>query len=254
MKESLKSDHRLVDYASLKLHRLRSRRLCPEAARFHQQAAQEFQTRLGELPQNLEKVAIVTGHAALWREFFPHASLYRDADVLDLPRKSADLVLHAMSLHWANDPVGQLIQCRLGLRPEGILMAACFGEQTLTELRTALALAEVEVSGGASPRVLPMADVRQYGDLLQRAGFGQAVADRTTYRHSYKTVLDLMHDLRAMGETNALQARRQGFTPRRLMAELETCYRSVGSSNDGNLLATFELVFLTGWTGASDSY
>ena len=254
MKESRSSDHHLVDTASLRIHRLRARQAGREATRFHQQAAQEFQARLGELQRSFPRVAIVTGHPALWREFFPLATLYRDADVLDLPRKSADLVLHAMCLHWANDPVGQLIQCRHGLRPEGILMAACFGEQTLTELRTALAQAEVEVTGGASPRVLPMADVRQYGDLLQRAGFGQAVADRTTYRDSYSTTLDLMHDLRAMGETNALQARRRNFTSRRLTSELETCYRAVGGSTDGRLLATFELVFLTGWINSFSSY
>ena len=180
--------------------------------------------------------------------------MHSDSDVLDLPERGVDLALHAMCLHWANDPVGQLIQCRRSLRPDGLLLAVCFGDRTLTELRSALAMAEIEVSAGVSPRVLPMADVRQYGELLQRAGFRQPVADRLSLRLSYRSTLELMHELRAMGETNALQGRLRHFTRRRMMQALENCYAMIAGKEDGSLTATFELVFMTGWASDAGSY
>lgn len=192
-------------------------------------------------------IAIVTPFAAPWRKNWPDARIVPDDETLDLAPGGFDLVVHSLSLHWSNDPVGQLIQCRRALRPDGLMIAACLGGRTLEELRRVLAEAEAEVTGGLSPRVAPMAEIRDLGALLQRAGFNLPVADSVTLPASYRDMRHLMHDLRAMGETNALSARHRRWPPRALFERAATLYAAAFSTGDGRVKATFELVFLAGW-------
>ncbi|OIQ77773.1 hypothetical protein GALL_405270 [mine drainage metagenome] len=167
--------------------------------------------------------------------------------MLALETEAYDLVIHALALHWANDPVGQLVQCRRALRPDGLFLSVLFGGQTLAELRAALAEAEALVTGGISPRVLPMGEIRELGGLLQRAGFALPVADSVSHSVTYATMTRLMRDLRAMGEGNALTLRRKTPTPRVLFEEASRIY-STAFSAPGNLIrASFEMIFLTGW-------
>ncbi|MGL6210630.1 MAG: methyltransferase domain-containing protein, partial [Paracoccaceae bacterium] len=169
-----------------------------------------------------------------------------DAEVLDLAPQSQDLLVHGLGLHWANDPVGQLVQCRRALRPDGLLLALMFGGQTLHELRSALAQAETEVTGGLSPRVLPMAEIRDLGGLLQRAGFALPVADSFARRVMYRDIWHLMRDLRGMGEGNALAARLRHPTRRAVFTRADAIYAESFGSGD-RIPATFEVITLTGW-------
>jgi SAM-dependent methyltransferase len=170
-----------------------------------------------------------------------------DAETLDLDQGAFDLVLHMMALHWANDPVGQLVQCRRALQPDGLLLASCLGGQTLHELRSALAEAEAVVAGGLSPRIAPMGEIRDLGALLQRAGFALPVADGTPLTVSYANAFHVMHDLRKMGENNALAHRPRGFTMRNILTEAATLYAEHFSNADRRVDATFEIITLTGW-------
>ena len=119
----------------------------------------------------------MTGFPAIWAALYPAIPIIPDDDTLALDPEAHDLVIHAMGLHWANDPVGQLIQCRRALRPDGLLIAVGFGGQTLSELRGALGQAEAALTGGLHPRIAPMAEIRDLGALLQRAGLALPVAD-----------------------------------------------------------------------------
>ncbi|MCU0856112.1 MAG: SAM-dependent methyltransferase, partial [Rhodobacteraceae bacterium] len=166
----------LIDRAALAQHRSRAERR-GMAAFLHDLAADEIEERLAEVNRRFTDIAVVTGHPAVWRERFPQAHMVPDDDLLDLTPGAHDLVIHALGLHWANDPVGQLVQARRALRPDGLLLCASFGGRTLAELRVALAEAEVALSGGLSPRVLPMGEIRDLGALLQRAGLALPVAD-----------------------------------------------------------------------------
>ncbi len=178
------------------------------------------------------------------------AHIVADTEVLDLTPQSHDLVIHALCLHWADDPVGQLVQCLRALKPDGLLIATLFGGQTLHELRTALAEAEIAVSGGLSPRVLPMGEIRDLGGLLQRAGFALPVADTMQLTASYATAFNLMHDLRAMAETNAMSQRRRLPTPRGIFSRMAQVYHETYGNSDGRIPATYEIVTLTGWAPA----
>ncbi|MFK7945609.1 MAG: methyltransferase domain-containing protein [Paracoccaceae bacterium] len=171
-------------------------------------------------------------------------------DPLPLKPDSLDLVLSCLELHWANDLVGQLIQMRRALKPDGLMIAAMFGGQTLHELRAALAEAEVEISGGLRPRVAPMAELRDLGGLLQRAGFALPVADAERITADYADIWALMRDLRAMGETSILVERPRGLSARALFEKADQIYKSAFPTTTGRIGATFEIVYLTGWAPA----
>jgi SAM-dependent methyltransferase len=170
-----------------------------------------------------------------------------DEELLPFRTGSIDLVVSALSLHLVNDLPGTLVQIRHALKPDGLLLAAVPGGETLTELRQAFLAAEAEVEGGASPRVAPFADVRDLGALLQRAGFALPVTDAETLRVGYASPLELMRELKAMGASNMLAARRR--TPIRRATMVRACeiYLERFSRADGRVTATFEIVTLTGW-------
>ena len=199
--------------------------------------------RLSEVNRAFTNPVVVTAFPRLWPDFPTIA----DDDTLDLQVEAQDLVINALTLHWANDLVGQLVQCRRALRPDGLFVGLLFGGQTLHELRACLAQAEAEIVGGISPRVLPMAEIRDLGGLLQRAGFALPVADSFTKTVLYRDAFHLMTDLRAMGEGNALAARLRHPTRRALLTRGAQIYAQTYATPEGLIPATFEIICLTGW-------
>lgn len=224
------------------------KRAATNPALFLQQAmADEVHERLIEVNRPFTSPVIVTHWPQIWADLIPNAQIVPDDDVLAITPGQHDLVIHALSLHWANDPVGQLVQAARSLRPDGLLMATLFGGQTLHELRSVLAQAESELTGGLSPRVTPMGDIRDLGALLQRAGLNLPVADTTPLSVTYANPIALMHDLRAMGENNALAGRLRRPTSRAVLFKASQIYTETFGDADGRIPATFEIVTLTGW-------
>lgn len=235
----------LTDREALIRHRQRAAR-APEMF-LHEDAAAELDERLQEVNRTFTAPALIAAFPEPWLEILPNAKVVSDDEVLDLEEGAHDLVVHAMGLHWANDPVGQMVQAARALKPDGLFLGVMFGGQTLTELRAALAQAEAAITGGLSPRVLPMGEIRDLGALIQRAGFALPVADAVTRKVTYETPLRLLSDLRAMGETNALASRNRRFLRRDVLAEALRLYVETYQETDGRVRATFEMVWLTGW-------
>ena len=235
----------LFDRMALTRHRAR---VAPDALFLHHGALAEVQDRLELVNRAFKSVGIVTAFPDIWGAAFPEATIVPDDEVLGLEPGAHDLVVHAMALHWANDPVGQIIQCRRAMKPDGLFLGVMLGGRTLSELRMALAEAEAKVSGGLSPRVAPMAEIRDLGGLLQRGGLALPVVDGFETVAEYRDIRHLMRDLRAMGETNALSARLRRFTGRTVFDAAQSVYdahfRQPGSDR---LRATFETLCLTGW-------
>jgi SAM-dependent methyltransferase len=175
-------------------------------------------------------------------------SIVADEEALPYADGSLDLVVSALALQFVNDLPGTLIQMRRALKPDGLLLAALLGGDTLIELREAFAEAEAEVEGGVSPRVAPFADVRALGGLLQRAGFALPVVDSDRLTVRYDSVFALMRDLRYMGATNIMLERRRTPLKRATLAKLADVYAQRFADSDGRLRATFEIVWLSGWT------
>lgn len=158
-----------------------------------------------------------------------------------------DLAVSILSLQAMNDVPGMLAQIRRALRPDGLFLGAMVGAGTLAELRESLLAAETELTGGASPRVIPFADVRDAGALLQRAGFALPVTDIETVIVRYDSLFHLMADLRAMGETSILVDRPRKPATRRLFARAAEIYAERFSDPDGRVRATFSIVWMSGW-------
>ncbi len=241
----------LTDTAALARFRARARRKGTDALFLHRIAATEIKDRLQIVNRSFTRTAVVSPFPDFWRAFFPDAVHVPEGERLHLP-EACDLVIHAMSLHWANDPVGQLIQCRQALRPDGFFCAVAFAGETLTELRAALAEAEIALMGGLSPRVAPMGEIRDLGNLLMRAGFALPVADLVHLEVRHEDALALMRDLRAMGESNALDDRHRRIPPRRLFALAAALMAERHADRDGRIRSSFDLAFLTGWAPHPD--
>ena len=175
-----------------------------------------------------------------------------DEERLPFQEGCADLVVSVLSLHWVNDLVGALIQARRALKPDGLFLGILLGGASLHELRHSLTQAELDLRGGAGPRVSPFIDAADAGDLMRRAGFALPVidVDRVTVR--YPDPLALMADLRAMGQTNVLRERSNTPLTRPLLARAREIYLESFADGDGRVPATFEIIVLTGWAPHPD--
>jgi SAM-dependent methyltransferase len=170
-----------------------------------------------------------------------------EQETLPLQPESLDLVVSGLAFQFVNDLPGVLTQIRRALRPDGLLLAAMIGGDTLTELRQSFAAAEAELEGGVSPRVAPFADLRDVGALLQRAGFALPVTDVDRIVARYDSAFALMADLRRMGATNILVERRRTPTRRATMLRMAQIYGERFADPDGRIRATFDVVWLSGW-------
>jgi SAM-dependent methyltransferase len=170
-----------------------------------------------------------------------------ESNGLALAPGSLDLVISALALQFVNDLPGVLAQIRRALKPDGLLLAAMIGGDTLTELRQSFAAAEAECEGGVSPRVAPFADLRDVGGLLQRAGFALPVTDLDHVVVRYDNAFALMQDLRRMGATNILFERRRTPTRRATLLRMAQIYSARFADPDGRIRATYDVIWLSGW-------
>lgn len=170
-----------------------------------------------------------------------------DEEFLAFTPATLDLIISNLCLHWTNDLPGALLQIRKALKPDGLFLAAMLGGETLKELRASLTQAELEIAGGAAPRVSPFADIRDAGALLQRAGFALPVTDIDTINVTYKNAFVLMKDLRGMGETNALACTPSSVPARALFPKAASLYQQRYANSEGRVPATFQVLYLHGW-------
>ena len=212
--------------------------------------AEDFSDRLAAVKRDFSDVADLWTPGDL--SLPPRASLTRvvldqASETLPLQPESLDLVASALALQFVNDLPGVLAQIRRALKPDGLLLAAMIGGDTLTELRQCFATAEAECEGGVSPRVAPFADLRDIGQLLQRAGLALPVTDVDRVVVRYNNAFALMHDLRRMGATNVLLERRRAPTRGATMLRMAQIYAERFADPDGRVRATFDIVWLSAW-------
>jgi SAM-dependent methyltransferase len=258
----------IFDRALLREHRQRAAALGPSTFLLERVAA-DLAERLGAVVRRFERaVDLGTATGAVRRALavsgkvgtvvaadWPGIGGASDADLaiaadeeaLPFRDASLDLVTSALALHFVNDLPGTLVQIRRALRPDGLLLAALAGGDTLIELRQAFAAAEAEIEDGISPRVIPFADVRELGTLLQRAGFALPVTDVDRVTVRYPSPLALMHDLRRMAATNPLIERSRRPLARATLRRMMEVYAERFADADGRIRATFEIVWLSGW-------
>jgi SAM-dependent methyltransferase len=168
-------------------------------------------------------------------------------EALPLQPASVNLVLSPLGLHLTNDTPGVFIQVHRALQPDGLFLAAIPGNGTLQELREILLATEIEMFGGASPRVIPFPDVRDVGGLLQRAGFALPVIDAENYTVRYDSLFPLMQDLKSMGMANPLVDRSRRPVSRAFFLRAAEIYAERFADADGRIRATFSIIYASGW-------
>jgi len=235
-----------------------------------ERVADDFELRLQALARSFDTVADIGtlgSHAALkllasrrFKQIIRQAPLTEmlgtgawqkilgDTSLVPFAPQSLDAVVSLLAFQWVDDLPGLLIQIKRALKADGLFMACLLGGQTLHELRDSFARAEIECEGGLSPRVSPFADLRDIGALMQRAGFALPVVDTETITVRYQTPLALFADLRAMGATNVLIERRKIALRRKTLLRALEIYAENYSDADGRIRATFECLWVSGWT------
>jgi len=244
----------LFDRALLRARQDRARRLGP-ATFLLDRVAEEMAERLHAVLREFKSAADVgtagdqvrNALAGRLNQFARVDLPEQESEPLPFQPASLDLVVSALALQFVNDLPGVLAQISRALRPDGLLLAAMVGGDTLTELRQSFAAAEAELEGGASPRVAPFADLRDVGALLQRSGLALPVTDVDRIVARYDSAFALMQDLRRMGATNILIERRRTPTRRATMLRMAQIYGERFADADGRIRATFDIVWLSGW-------
>jgi SAM-dependent methyltransferase len=242
----------LFDRALLRVRMDRARRSGP-ATFLLDRVAEDMADRLLAVTRRFSGVAEIWSPGELLRKpisdrFQPITRVeFSESETLPLEPESLDLAVSALTLQFANDLPGVLSQIRRALRPDGLLLAAMIGGDTLTELRQSFAAAEAECEGGVSPRVAPFADLRDVGSLLQRAGLALPVTDVDRVVVRYDSAFALMADLRRMGASNILVERRRTPTRRATMLRMAQIYAERFADADGRIRVTFDIIWLSGW-------
>lgn len=170
----------------------------------------------------------------------PPDYLCADIESLPLATASIDLAWSNLAVQWCNDLDAALQEFRRVLRPEGLLMFATLGPDTLKELRAA--------SGQQHTHVSRFIDMHDIGDALTRAGFSAPVLDVMHYTLTYDTVESVMRDLKAIGAHNATAGRAKGLSGKGFLQQLRQGYE--GFRTEGKLPATYEVVFVHAWVGS----
>jgi SAM-dependent methyltransferase len=207
-------------------------------------AQSEAAARVGALIETDLSARMLAGRAGM--------RVQADEERLPFADESLDLVVSTLALHWTNDLVGALIQIRRALKPDGLFLGAVIGGATLTELRQCLVQAESELTNGAGLRVSPFADVLDAAGLLQRAGFALPVADTDRVSVRYAHALELVRDLRAMGDSNVLFDRARKPLSRAVLARAAALYQERFAGPDGRISASFDIISMTGWAPHPD--
>jgi NADH dehydrogenase [ubiquinone] 1 alpha subcomplex assembly factor 5 len=227
----------IFDGRAVSIHRARAFKGISDPHFLYQEIDSRLQDRKEDIRRSFDR--IVTLSASDSEDVVNRAWRLED--------QSADLIISNSTLHWVDDLPKLLLKIRSILLPNGVFLAAFPGGETLQELRQSLVEAESNLKGGASPRVSPFVDLADAAALLQRVGFAMPVADVDRITVTYENIFTLMKDLRCMGETNSLIARRRQFSRRDVFLEADKIYREKFSNKKGGIRVTFEILFLIGW-------
>jgi SAM-dependent methyltransferase len=229
------------------------------------EAAKNLADNLLDIKRDFPKVLNLSSHSGamagyLQQDFIIHQDLSAkmldhvsgmkicgDEELIPIKEESLDLIISCLGLHWVNDLPGSFIQIKRSLKPDGMFMAAIFGGETLNELRTAFTKAEIQITGGLSPRISPFPDIKDIGALLQRAGFALPVVDMDRITVNYPDAFTLMKELRKMGESNILFKRSKIFSSKALMMEVVKNYQEIFANEQGRIPATFDILYISGW-------
>jgi NADH dehydrogenase [ubiquinone] 1 alpha subcomplex assembly factor 5 len=213
-----------------------------------ERAFEDILERLSFTNRRFGSALLIGGVEGTWddrlRSFADKIDRIQAKDLDQLEPAAFDLAIALGGLDMVNDLPRALLTIRFALRPNGFFIGAISGGETLPKLRSAMRAAD-ETVGSASPRVHPRIDPPALAGLLTSAGFDLPVVDVDRVRVSYKSLRDLVRDLRSMGVTNSLSARSRAPLTREAITAAERNF--MANAEDGRTVETFEILHFAGW-------
>ena len=201
-----------------------------------------------ELDMSIRMLQQIRQKQAWYKRWFGKQTLIcADAEQLPLQDKSADIIFSSLVIQWCDNLEETFAEFFRVLKPGGLLMFTTFGPDTLIELRQSWA--QVDDEGHVSQFM----DMHDVGDALLRAGMAEPVMDVENFTLMYEKVADLLHDLKAIGATNALQKRNRGLTGKQAYQAMQTHYETLRQTDQGKLPATYEVVYGHAWKSPDSS-
>lgn len=256
----------IFDRKAVKAHRSRSARLQGSVLPILDAAADILMDRLDDVTRQFTQALDIGGRGLMAERLTargisvissdlspamaacaPGLTLCADEEALPFAPHSFDLITASLSLHWINDLPGTLSQIRQCLKPDGLFLASMPILPTLRPLRQALEDAELALCDGIAPRVSPLPTQQSCAHLLQRAGFALPVVDTEKLDLRYRSLMTLLQDLRAAGETNALMLRSHK-TPPRLLFPATSAELNPGEAD--SFAMPLHMAILTAWAPA----
>ena len=245
----------LFDPALLAKRQKRAAASFAQADFFIKHASELLLDRLHDVTHRFERAVLLGGYHGVVEPILAAAKNIDGLEVIELDEKevlplepqSCDVILSAWGLHWVNDLPGVLTQIRHALKPDGCFIAQLPGPKTLQELRDSFARAAAATNAPLHNHIAPFAEVRDIGNLLQRAGFTLPVIDSHTLNISYSSPLKLLHELRAMGETNMMASQTRHILPRNTFTHALALYHDSYAEDDGRIPVSVEIISLTAW-------
>ena len=241
----------LFDLEQVKQNKLRAKKIGKKNFLLHT-AYKNLEGRVVDLGLSLEKIMVFGAKGSdLPKTNYELPIEYYDQFDQELEKKKINLILNVLSLHWSNNPKKDLSNQVDLLKPGGVFMGCLFGADTLNELRDSFLKAELQVSGEACPRISPLPEIRDIGNLAQNVGMKNVVADKELLILRFERVIDLLKNLRSMGETNCILERKKVFSRRDVFDQMENYYQKNHPyektvKNDRGIRATFEIIYLYG--------
>lgn len=196
---------------------------------------QEVSNRIVEVMEDMQAAFKKEFKNVLAINFYPETNITLPSN----GNSTYDLIISNLELHYENNIIEKLASYREMLSDGGAIICTLFGGKTLVELRQVLEQAELATRGGVSPRVIPMVDVKDAGQLLQMAKYSYAIADLDQIEVHYTNFQDMLTHPKKIGQSNAITARDKRYPGSKL-------FKEAASIANTNLKSTYEIVTLSG--------
>ena len=157
---------------------------------------------------------------------------------LPFASNSVDFIVSNLMMQWCPDLTTLFNECFRVLKPQGLFLFTTFGPDTLKELKRSWSVVD------SSAHVNNFIDMHDIGDQMLQSGFQSPIMEMENITLTYEKVVDLMHDLKAIGAQNVANRSKAltGKTKFKKMIEMYENYRE-----DGKLPATYEVIYGHAW-------
>lgn len=163
-----------------------------------------------------------------------------DAEQLPFIDNSMQLVSSNLALQWCQNLEQLFSGVHRVLGENGSFVFSTFGIDALNELKSAWAMVD------DYPHVNEFCSKFMIQSALEKAGFIDVQIESHTYYSKYKSVLDLMRELKGIGAHNVSQGRKKTLTSK---GDMQSMFAAYPKELDDGIKASFEIMYVMAKTG-----